>query len=131
MHHLTLQVNVTVAVVIDGIEVARDCSLLVVTKDTAAAGSIITNTDALLDSSPSKSPKDIGIIQVRTETCISLSNVRSNSCSHPALPSSFALETARCRFKLLHVMSPMRILFTWRSMAMTSATRLFSAHFSP
>ncbi len=66
MHPLTPQVNVTVAVVIDGIEVARDCSLLVVTKDTAAAGSIITNTDALLDSSPSKSPKDIGMIQVRT-----------------------------------------------------------------
>jgi hypothetical protein len=57
------QVNVTVAIVIDGIEVARDCSLLVVTKDTAAAGSIITNTDALLDSSPSKSPKDIAMIQ--------------------------------------------------------------------
>ena len=76
------QVNITVAVVIDGAEVARDryapatfpqyvfvtlsardSSLLVITKDTAAAGSIITNTDALLDSSPSKSPKDIGMLQ--------------------------------------------------------------------
>ncbi len=42
---------------------ARDSSLLVVTKDTAAAGSIVTNTDALLDSSPSKSPKDIAMLQ--------------------------------------------------------------------
>jgi hypothetical protein len=60
---LLFQVNITVAVVIDMAEVARDSSLLVITKDTAAAGSIITNTDALLDSSPSKSPKDIGMIQ--------------------------------------------------------------------
>ena len=55
------QVNVTVAIAIDQIEVARDSSLLIVTKDTSAAGSIITNTDALLDPSPSKSPKDIGL----------------------------------------------------------------------
>ena len=131
--HLLSQVNITVAVVIDGAEVARDryapatfpqyFFVTLSARDTAPCS--LSPRTPLLPAPSSPTP-------MRFSTHPPPSLLKTSACYSPPVPlSSCVRAQAPFKFKRRHVTCQKLILFTCLSTATTSAVFLNSARFFP